>query len=322
MSPAFRIFLKNREISDKIEDRLLSLRITDELDQQADTLEITLDDQDFDIAWPRIGVTLEVWLGIDRERLANVGIYVIDEVGIQGPPSVMTIRGKATDMRQSMKASRSQSWSSVTLKDINEVIANRHGLQAKVSDALASIEYEHIDQTDESDLHFLTRLAKNHDATVKVANGFITFVPKGQGKSASGRVLPVIEIFKHDILRFRMNQSERQKYQSVKMFWENKDSAEIHPVVEGDGSPVYTDRHPFLNETLAASAARSKYQELQRGVGTLSLSLEGRSDLSAGMRIDVKDMRTPINGEWNIRRVEHTWSNSGFVTRLECDITI
>jgi hypothetical protein len=55
---------------------------------------------------------------------------------------------------------------------------------------LALIAIEHIDQSNESDLHLLTRLARQHGAVSKPVAGFRGFVSKGEAKSATGQQLP------------------------------------------------------------------------------------------------------------------------------------
>jgi hypothetical protein len=61
---------------------------------------------------------------------------------------------------------------------------------ALVSQQLALIAIEHIDQSNESDLHLLTRLARQHGAVSKPVAGFLVFVFKGEAKSATGQQLP------------------------------------------------------------------------------------------------------------------------------------
>src|SRR5690554_3922674 len=115
MKPDFRILADRQDITARIRDRLLSLRITDEAGIQSDTVEILLDDRDGRIEWPAHGVELEVFLGDGRSGLSRMGLYVVDEVEHSGPPSSLTIRGKAADMRAAIKAPRTRSWHGSTV---------------------------------------------------------------------------------------------------------------------------------------------------------------------------------------------------------------
>ncbi|WP_170855331.1 hypothetical protein, partial [Escherichia coli] len=52
--------------------------------------------------------------------------------------------------------------------------------------------------TNESDGSFLMRLARQYGAIASVKNGNLLFIRQGQGKSASGKPLPVITITRKD----------------------------------------------------------------------------------------------------------------------------
>jgi phage protein D len=60
-----------------------------------------------------------------------------------GPPNTITIRGKAADMRASIKAPKTRSWDSLTLGALVQTIAGEHGLTATISEQLALIAIEH-----------------------------------------------------------------------------------------------------------------------------------------------------------------------------------
>jgi len=63
-----------------------------------------------------------------------------------------------------------------------------------LAEAYADFFYDHLDQTDESDLNFLTRLAKEHDALATVKGQALLFIGKGEGKTASGLPMPPLPI--------------------------------------------------------------------------------------------------------------------------------
>jgi phage protein D len=319
MRPNVSILADQQDVTNTIRDRLLSLRISDEAGTQSDTVEIQLDDRDATIQWPRHGAELDIFLGADENPLIRMGLYIVDEIEHSGPPSTVTIRGKAADMRASIKAPKTRSWDGITLGALVQTIAGEHGLTAKIIDQLASIAIEHIDQTNESDLHLLTRLARQHGAISKPVAGFLVFVPKGEAKSATGQPLPLTNIPKHHITRHRMTQAERGKYPSVKAYWHDSNTAEKQSVFVGDNQPVYAIRHTYNNAQEATSAALATLQRLQRGTATLSLTLLGRPELQAEGRIRIAGIRDPVNGEWIINRVEHQLDTSGLQTRCDAE---
>lgn len=320
MTPDFRILANREDITEVLRSRLLDLRITDEAGIKSDTVQITLDDRDAVIAWPPHGAELEVFLGYKGTPLSRMGLYVVDELSHTGPPDKLVIQGKAADMRSIIKAPKTRSWDGFTIGTIVATVAAEHQLVGRIADPFLSTAIEHIDQTEESDLHFLTRLAREYDAVSKPVGGFWVFVPRGESKAASGQTLPQIDIAKQHITRHRMMQSERGKYSAVTSYWSDKDNAERVGITVGEGKPAFIIRHGYPTVVEAQRAAEAKLSALKRGVATLSLTLIGNTSLQAEGTINLLDLRDPIKGAWLITRVEHHFSGRGFVSRVEAEI--
>lgn len=320
MTPDFRIHADSQDITERIRDRLLSLRVTDEAGIKSDTVELTLDDRDGLIIWPIHGAELEISLGYRETELVRLGLYIVDEVEHSGPPDTLTIRAKASDMRQSFKAPQTRVWDNVTLDDLVSSIANEHGLIPKISNSLASISYTHLDQTEESDLHLLTRLARENSAVTKPVSGNLIFATRGESKSISGKTLPTIEVVASQVIRHRITQADRGKYVAVITHWHDPMKAERVPVRVGKGKPVYTLRHNYSAAEQATRAAQAKLEALERGTGTLSLTLVGNSELMAEGKLALNGIRNQVDGEWLIQRVEHQLDSQGLVTSIEAEI--
>ena len=44
-----------------------------------------------------------------------MGAYTVDELELSGPPQTLTIRARAADLRQSLKAPKTRAWDATTL---------------------------------------------------------------------------------------------------------------------------------------------------------------------------------------------------------------
>ncbi len=212
MTPDYRIIADTRDVTQAIADRLLDLRLSDEAGEQADRLDLTLDDRDCAIALPRTGAELQVSLGYRERGLVDMGLWVVDEVELSGPPARLRVRARAANLsnsdtlkahRNTLRQHRSQSWHDLTLGDLVATIAERNGYRPRVGEFLAPIHIPHLDQTDESDLHLLTRLARQYDAVAKPAGGYLLFVERGQAKSASGKSLTPVALTPSDVTHWR-----------------------------------------------------------------------------------------------------------------------
>lgn len=320
MQPDFQILANRQDVTERFRPRLLSLRIIDEAGLQSDTVEIQLDDRDNGIEWPSLGAELEVSLGYRQTTLTRMGLYRVDEVEHREPPNTITVRGKAADMRSSVKAPKTRQWENIAIQDLVTTMAEEHQLKGRVSKNLANIVIPQVDQTEESDLHLLTRIARQYDALSKPTGGFWVFVVRGEAKATSGQGLPVVLLKKHEVIEHRLTQVERHKYTSVRAHWHDASTSERVTVMAGEGRPTYVIRHTYPDAQQALNAAQAKLKRLQRGVGSLSLTLMGRPDLQVEGKIQLSGFREVLDQDWLVTRVEHQLNSSGFISRLETEI--
>ena len=318
-TPDFRVIADSTDITAAIKRGLLSLRVTDEAGVGSDKVEIKLDDRDGKIALPRTGAELDIALGYQETGLVRMGLYIVDEVSITSPPQSMTIRAHAADMRQVLKAPRTKTWGEVTLADVVNEIAAAHGLEPKISSDMASIQLPYLTQTEESDLHLLTRLARNHGAITKPVHGKLLFVPKGQAKSVSGTLIEPVAIAGQQLTSWEASFADRDKYGSVQANFHNKQTAEKETIKIGGAEPVYTLRHTYDSADQAKQNASAALERLKRGTGTLNISLPGNTRLISEGKITLSGIRAGVDGEWIATRVEHVLDNSGYQCRLDAE---
>ncbi len=319
MRPTFQIFADQLDVTAKIQDRLLRLTVTDEAGIKSDTAEISLDDRDAALEVPRRGAKLEVWLGYIESGIYLMGTYVVDEIELSGPPRTMLIRAKAADMLQSLKSPKTRPWDKVTLGSIVETIASEHGYQPGVDSSLAGIYFEHVDQTEESDMHFLTRLAKQYDAVAKPANGFMVLAPKGSSKSASGQDLPAVSLGLSDLTSWNVTLADRGKYKTVKVYYHDWKTGKRTEIKIGTEDPAYVLRHTYPDAEQAKAAGSAKLEGFFRGEAKASFCFPGNPLVAAEILLTVTGVRDGVDGDWIVRSVTHEFSNSGYNSRVEAE---
>lgn len=219
IAPAFMLKLDNEDITQDFSNRLISLTMTDNRGFEADQLDIELDDIDGQIALPPRGATLTLWLGWQDSALIKKGTFTVDEIEHRGAPDTLTIRGRSADFRGSLNSRREQSWHDTTLGVIVETIAARNKLTASVADTLKAIPVPHIDQSQESDAVFLSRLADRNGAAVSVKAGNLLFLKAGSGKTASGKPIPQMTLERGDGDRHQFAIADRKAYTGVTAKW-------------------------------------------------------------------------------------------------------
>lgn len=218
-TPAFSISIEGRDITTVLDNRLMSLTLTDNRGFEADQLDLELDDADGKIVLPRRGAVITLALGWKGQPLFPKGAFTVDEIEHTGAPDRLTIRARSADFRETLNTRREKSWHKTTVGEVVKEIAVRHKLKMALGKDLSDKPVEHIDQTNESDGSFLMRLARQYGAIASVKNGNLLFIRQGQGKSASGKPLPVITITRKDGDSHRFTLADRGAYTGVIASW-------------------------------------------------------------------------------------------------------
>ncbi|SIQ22086.1 hypothetical protein SAMN05421641_1052 [Paracoccus thiocyanatus] len=268
---------------------------------------------------PTPGAPLLVFLGYRETGLVPMGLFTSDEVTVSSPPATLTIRAKAADLGGSIKDQKTRSWDKVTIGEIVGKIAGEHRLEPKVSERFQSVRIDHIDQTDESDISFLDRLGRDHDALVSVKGGALLFMGKGEGRTVSGLPIPPRPVVEGDTTSWTLTLTTREAYKSVTAIWQDTKEAKRQEVTAGDGAPVLKLRHIHKTQEEAQAAATAKLGEITRGNDTFEASLPGDPLIAAEGRILATGFRVGVNGLWSIRTATHTLDSGGFSTSISAE---
>ena len=342
--PAFSV-RQGGKVLTELSDRVISISLTDNRGFDADQLTLELDDTDGGVALPPRGAELSFWLGWMGEALVYKGVYTVDEVAHGGPPDRITVTARSADFREEFNVKREVSWHDVTVERVVSAIAKRYDLTPQISDLLMDVEIDHADQTQESDMSFLTRMAEMLGAIATVKNGNLLFIVPGGGFTTSGKAIPSIAITRSSGDRHRFRVADRDAYTGVRAYWldlnygkkkkvsvrrrattkkKDKSSSREGDYIEGAEGNVFIMRKTFQNEEAARRAAAAKWQQLQRGAAEFSITLaRGRAELYPEMHATVTGFKADIDAQdWIISRVQHDVDSNGFTTQLNFEAKI
>ncbi len=321
MIPQYVITANGTPITPLIAPILNSLTVTDETGEQADRLSISLDDSAGTLELPRRGAILTLQLGLGL-GLVDFGRFTVDTVTAAGPPDILRIEAHAVPMAGDgkMQRRRSRSWDGKTLGDIVKGIAGEHGLEAVVATDLAAIDPGHLDQTDESDVSFLARIARDFSAALKVTAGKLAFVARGASRTVSGAALPSVLLRRSDLSRWSATFADRDGFKSVSAAFCDLRAATTTEVLVGEWQPVFRLPHTYSNEGNARRAARARLDDFARNTGgRVQLEMPARLEIIAETTVVVTGVRQGMDGSYVVRRVEHTLDRAGLRTRLDCE---
>ncbi|WP_345827795.1 phage late control D family protein [Erwinia sp. HDF1-3R] len=361
LTPDFLLTIGNQDITANIRPRLISLSLTDNRGFEADQLDIELDDADGQMQLPARGAVITLALGWESSALIGKGSFTVDEVEHHGAPDTLTIRARSVDFRGTLNSRRENSYHDITLGEIVSQIAERNQLKATVADGLAKIKISHIDQTQENDAKFLTRLATLNGAVAAIKAGKLLFIKPGNGLTASGKPIPQMTITRQDGDRHSFSIADRGAYTGVTASWlHTKDpkpkkvklqrkkkeqhlralqhpkavkskaaSTKVPEAKEGDylaGSEdnVFAITTVYSTKAAAMRAAQAKWEKLQRGVAEFSITLAmGRADLYPETPVAVRGFKSVIDAQpWIISKVIHNLGDNGYTTSLEFEVLL
>ncbi|MGT3192361.1 phage late control D family protein [Yersinia enterocolitica] len=347
--PAFDIKIGGKTQT-TVNDRLISLTLTDNRGFEADMLELVIDDADQKVALPARGAQIDIALGWKGEPLVNKGRFTVDEISHTGPPDQLIVTARSADFRDTFNVKREYSWHDITVGKVVASIASRYDLKAGVSEDLGKIEIDHADQTSESDISFLTRMAEKLGAITTIKNGMLLFMHPGRAVSQSGKLLPAITITRASGDKHSFRVADRDAYTGVTAYWldlnygkpqktsvRRKRKSKTPPKVktpastskegnylEGVEGNVFVMRETFKTERAARRAAAARWSKLQRGAAEFTMTLaRGRADLFPELPAVMQGFKPEIDqAAWLITQVTHTIGDNGFTTALNFEVKI
>lgn len=326
--PTWQIIANNDDISAQIGERFICLSLTDAVGLESDMLEITLDDSDADkpLLIPPEGAELELFLGYDGINQA-MGLFVFDEAELAGWPSQLIIRARAATYDKSkggktnLQTQKNRSWPKGTkLGHLVKTIAKEHGMEPAVADSLAAIVLPHTDQSDESDINLLVRMAKRYDAIIKPAAGKLILAKRGESRTVSGKPIPPVTITAGECSSYRLVKSKRETAGMVVAYWHAVKNSKRNEVKVGTGEPVRRLRQYYPTEEMALAAARAELSRRERAQETLALSAVGNTGYLAEAPLTASGFRPDFDGGWLVSRVVHRLDAAGgYVCDIEAE---
>lgn len=360
LTPQAELTIDGRRFGTQAMSRIISISLTDKRGFEADELTIELDDHDGTIAIPKTGSKITLKLGYQETGLVEKGEYLVSEFTASGSPDILSITARAADLAEALAEQVEKSWHKQTLYQIIETIAKKHKYEYIISKDYQNQKIEHIDQTNESDASFMSRLAEQYDAIATVKNGKLLFIPAGESQTASGQPILPTTITRASGDSHSFTYSSSNSYQAVRAYYTDKKTGQKKEVIvnkdnaypnkkttqqtktvkgktfkakkkENDNQKVNTEgqkiktlRHLYATESGAWSGARGAFKKIQRGVAEFSITLAvGRPDLYPETPAVVKGFKPEIDAEaWLITEVSHKIDSGGYTASIQFEARI
>lgn len=326
------------DISAVVNDYLISLSYTDNEEDEADDLQIKLEDR----AW----VWVQQWLGnvIDgagttakgvkilasikaihtdgTEVYTDCGEFELDEIKASGPPSTITIKGTSLNYSGIRETKNDQSWEKYTLSGIQAEIAGRHGLGV-VFDSARNPFYSRLEQDKQTDIAFLKKLCQDAGLSLKIANGKLVIFDQQKYEAQAEAAEIVFGGGKYTKWSFSTGESDVQYKKCVVRWTDARTGKKIEGTAmsSSTSSDVKTDEILVISNQKVDSQGEASalaehllklHNKLER---VASFTLPGNPAYCAGLTVAVRDAGY-WSGKYLIKQAKHSVSSSGYTTTV------
>ncbi len=320
--PFAKVLVNGVDVTSNILPLLIDLSIEDAAGFESDTISMTLSNPKGNIFTPKKGAIITVMIGYKRSAMLDVGMYELGNIKLSGGGSnhTMTLTGKAAFFsKKSIKSPKNKSFDEKTLKDIVEEVASDAGMEAAVDQELGKNKIKHIDQSNESGMHFLSRLAKDYDAIFKVAQQKIIFAQRGMGLSVGGAAMQSMQINLTPKISYSLETDDKNAFDKIIVYYHDKGKGGRVKVEKGDGDNAYEHKRTLPTKEEAEKKAEALLNQKARACFKLELTMAGVPSLTAETPIIIIEPSIPLmNGIWIIKKVIHSLSPTGFTTKINC----
>ena len=240
LTPVAKLSINGKPFNTDALSRIISISLTDKSGFEADELTVSLSDHDGKLALPPKSAEITIALGYIETGILDKGSYKITEVSWSGAPDTLHITAQSADTSDRFSEAKEKSWHKTSLTEIIESIAAANGYTPIIGKAYQDEKIDHIDQSNESDAAFLSRLAERYDAIATVKHGRLLFVSSGEATTASGQPLPTIRITRNSGDQYTFRYSNTESYNAVRAYYIDKQTGKKHEVVitEDNYDPV------------------------------------------------------------------------------------
>ena len=174
--PVFQLSYGKKNITHDITPYVLSVGYTDHVTGKSDELEVTLEDADgrwIKEWYPGKGDVLTLKIGYAGEPLLPCGRFVIDEIELAKPPSIVSLRALAAPVTKAIRTRKSAPYENTTLAAIAQRVAKRH--QLTLIGKIENVKVGRVTQYQETDVAFLTRIGAEYGHAFKIVGDKLVF---------------------------------------------------------------------------------------------------------------------------------------------------
>lgn len=320
-TPIVEVTVAGKNITEDVSELLSSVEYTDKLEEESDEVRMVFDDASrlWQTDWyPQQGDTMTLRIGY-KDNMLDCGVFEIDEIELSGGMDTgdsLTVKAIAAAINKGMRTICSKAFEKQTLQKIAQQIADKHSL--KIVGKIPKIELGRVTQNGESDLSFLSRLAKKYGIIFSVRGDKLIFVAPGELEGQA----PIADFDKSTINSYQFKDRTADTYDSALVSQRDIKQNKVNKYKKvSSGEPGKPDMYVLNDhaendgqaEALAGGALRDKNKEKLTG----SFSTDGNPLLCSGVNVAMNGFGA-FSGTWLVKESKHSvTSDGGYQTSVE-----
>lgn len=315
-TPQVQVYGSNAAL---INARLIDWEYVDAAGIESDRLHLTVDMTGMD-GLPTFGGNIGIRVGYKESGLVDRGEFIVTErTPHLFPPRLLIVATaapfKVADETE-FKARHSASFGPTTLGAVFRQLTSRHGFSPRVAPELDAVQIPHVDQSNETDMAFLTRLARQYDAVAKPVNELYVLARRGQVKSLSGKTLEPVTLSvttnnrpgDSSFINASLDDKARVKFKGCRTVWWDGEAGK-ECIVETGAAPFEKIRQRHPDEAQAKTAGEARLRKLEREAMKIRIDAPGNPAFQAeGLVVLDASWPSYMVGSWSIDRVTESGS--------------
>jgi len=301
LTPKFRLIANNKDVTQHIDKNLISLNFHDESGTKADKIDIKVYG---DFIRPKYKDKLKLYLGY-KEKLEEFycGLFIIQNTS-WSKNNILTISATATDFSKNLKVLKNREFETISIKQLIEKIAKDHNLDSKCD--FDDIYFPYIAQSNESDMAFLNRLAKDFNAIYSIKNNTIIFLRMDE-KNTLNKVI----IDSNECENLNIKNSNKTYYKSAILKYQDTKENKIKTIKIGSKEPIYNIQETFLDKKNLEQKVKAKLANLNKGIKSGSFKIYGKP-IYTGSKLNFLNLKDEDNITYQIDKISHTLDGNGW----------
>ena len=317
-TPAVEIYGANAAL---LNQRLISWEHIDAAGFESDQLTLTIDLEGLE-GLPSLGGKIGLMVGYRETEMVDKGQFKVTRLTPTLFPFRLTLVATAApfskDDETGFKQRRTASHGPTTLGGLFRELVLRHGFSPRVAPEVSLIKIDHVDQSNETDMGFLTRLAKKYNVIAKPYDDVYVLARPGQTKSLSGKILPNVTLSvtsnnrpgDHAFISATLEESAREQAKGCKTCFVDAATGVLRWIETGL-APFKTIRQKQPNEAQAIAVGEGEVRKMLRHKYKVKITCPGDPRLAAEGLVLLDDTWPDfMRGRWSIDKVTASGNRS------------